>query len=361
MSDKKTLNINPDLFSFSKNNTRKKRSPKDKQDGIKIKESAPKKKNDSLKKKSILKMIRQHQEERYKKLFESNANHSSRVAVPSTSPNHNDFNKEFQEAKLFLENLTEKSNENTKIRNHTLRQYPVIPKSDSLLLHPSISPLTPLTAPLSNIIENNPIKLAMPLQAGGAPQYGCLKNGSLPTYRDYMNKTRKNQPIIIGGNAPISRQQVPNAANSIPSSPGHKELMEKKVNESLNRVNSIKQMATQLDHMKKSMEKPKKMKRKKTLRRTYKIGKSEVLPKVSVLVSNKTLRNNITTKKQLLKQDSIPNIKKYLIKRGFIKVGSVAPNDVLRKMYESAVMICGDVQNYNPENLLYNFMHGSDH
>ena len=35
-------------------------------------------------------------------------------------------------------------------------------------------------------------------------------------------------------------------------------------------------------------------------------------------------------------------------------------NAVLRKMYESAVMICGEVQNHNPDNLLYNYLNGGD-
>jgi hypothetical protein len=74
-----------------------------------------------------------------------------------------------------------------------------------------------------------------------------------------------------------------------------------------------------------------------------------------VLVSNKTIRKNITTKKTLLQQTSIQDIKKFLIKKGFIKVGSIAPNDVLRKMYETVNMMCGDVQNHNPDNLLYNY------
>ena len=77
---------------------------------------------------------------------------------------------------------------------------------------------------------------------------------------------------------------------------------------------------------------------------------------ISVLVSNKTIRNQISTKKQLLKQESIPDIKRYLVKHGFIKVGSITPNDILRKMYESALLICGEVTNHNPDNLLYNFM-----
>ena len=59
---------------------------------------------------------------------------------------------------------------------------------------------------------------------------------------------------------------------------------------------------------------------------------------------------------KMLKQISITEIRAYLIKHGFIKVGSTTPNDVLRKMYESALLICGDVQNHNKETLLYNFM-----
>ena len=121
----------------------------------------------------------------------------------------------------------------------------------------------------------------------------------------------------------------------------------------------MSQTAAKLQELKKQMR-PKKLKQKKTKRRTYKIGKSKVFPKVSVLVSNRTIRNNISTKKQLLKQVPIQEVKSYLMKRGFIKVGSTAPNDVLRKMYESAIMICGEVQNHNPENLLYNYLNGGD-
>jgi hypothetical protein len=40
---------------------------------------------------------------------------------------------------------------------------------------------------------------------------------------------------------------------------------------------------------------------------------------------------------------------------GFIKIGTNAPNDVLRQMYENTKLICGEVKNHNPENLLYNY------
>ena len=91
------------------------------------------------------------------------------------------------------------------------------------------------------------------------------------------------------------------------------------------------------------------------VKKAIEIIQSKKYPKVSVLVSNKTIRKNIYTNKTLLQQTSIEDIKKYLIKRGFIKVGSIAPNNVLRKMYESVMTICGDVYNHNSNNLLYNY------
>ena len=59
---------------------------------------------------------------------------------------------------------------------------------------------------------------------------------------------------------------------------------------------------------------------------------------------------------QQLKMIPIHEVRSYLIKKGFIKVGSNTPNNVLRKMYESALLICGEVKNHNPDNLLYNFL-----
>lgn len=359
MSDKKTLTLNPDLFSFSNNTTRKKRSKLD-PGGIKMKAVQPKKKNDTLKKKSILKMIRQHQEDRYKKLFEGDKSKPTTTNQPATQI----FNKEFQEAKLFLENLTEKKQEETKMKNHTLKQYPN-PTQNSLLLAPSSNVLA---QPMMNVTQNTLPSKPFHINTN-VPKYGCLKNGALPTYRNYMNQTRKNvsDPVIhIGGNTNSSKQEpmqinlpMQQAAQSLTIGGAKSEAVEKRINDSINRVKQMNQTAIKLQELKKQMR-PKKMKRKKTKRRTYKIGKSKVLPKVSVLVSNKTIRNNISTKKQLLKQVPLQDIKSYLMKRGFIKVGSTAPSDVLRKMYESAVMICGEVQNHNPDNLLYNYLNGGD-
>ena len=55
-----------------------------------------------------------------------------------------------------------------------------------------------------------------------------------------------------------------------------------------------------------------------------------------------------------LANKEINDIKTYLREHNLIKIGSSAPNDVLRKLYESA-MLAGEITNSNPEILLHNF------
>ena len=56
----------------------------------------------------------------------------------------------------------------------------------------------------------------------------------------------------------------------------------------------------------------------------------------------------------------ISDVRKFLVKKGLIRVGSTCPNDVLRKMYESVNLVCGEVQNHNSDNLLYNYLNQTD-
>jgi hypothetical protein len=353
MSEKKQINIDMGLFNVSGNKTRKKRPAAEKTNGIKIKQPSQKKKNDSLKKKSILKMIRQHQQERFNDLFDE-----KKKTPNSNEDKSSGFNKEFEEAQKFMQNLTEKTSIETFNKNKTLKQYPTT--TNSLLYHPSIDPInSPISEVTNSVIETSiaPSNIILkplmnnPIQA--APLYGCLKNGQLPTYRNYMNKTQKvfHNPVISGGTIEGEKQKE-KTINDV-----RNEMIEKRLSESINRVNQMKQVEQKLQQLKPNY-KPKKMKRKKTIRRTYKVGKSKMLPKVSVLVSNKTIRNNITTKSQLLKQTPIEEVKKHLIKYGLIKVGTIAPNDVLRKMYESSILMCGELYNHNPDYLLHNFVNG---
>ena len=58
-----------------------------------------------------------------------------------------------------------------------------------------------------------------------------------------------------------------------------------------------------------------------------------------------------------MREVPLQDVRKYLIQKGLIRVGSSCPNDVLRQMYESSMMMCGEIQNHNSDNLLYNYLH----
>uniref|UniRef100_A0A6C0I504 Uncharacterized protein n=1 Tax=viral metagenome TaxID=1070528 RepID=A0A6C0I504_9ZZZZ len=331
----KVITINESDFSLSKSPFTQKKKPKQKASGgIKVK-SKPKKKENTLKKRSIINMIRKHQKDRIDSLSKGDTDETDTPNVDKDP-----FNKDFNEAKDFLEQLTKqteiaKPNKTIKKRgNHTIPTAALtnFEYENVSLEFPSLS-LNTLEPSKQTFVPSN-------LQIKG-PLYGCLKNGSLPTYKKYINQTRRVDPI--------QKQQLP-VSRPI--------TISEDITETLKNASAIRQLDAKLKNDV-ITQRPRLTKQKRTMRRTYKVGRSKTSPQVGVLISNKTLRNNISAKTHTLRQVSIDEVKKHLIKHGLIKVGSIAPNDVLRKMYESAMLICGEVQNHNPDNILHNFL--NDH
>lgn len=366
--EKRTIKINTALFKIP--DTRKNRKPKEQKE---IKVKTPKKENNKTLKRSLLRFLRNHQERNLTQLNSSNKNEIDKPKANTTA----DFNSDFNESLEYLTKLAKENEKSSSINPHnkTLKHYPDYGKPS--MIEPIINTTLPIEL-LHNDFTNKITEKVQPSQPVSInykhypppPSYGCLKNGSLPTFRMWKNQTQKNfntnsstlnyKPILSNptehNSKPIintSSITTNNLSNINPIQNPNKtnNMIEKSIiTQNINKMTNI------------NNQKNKKFvkKQKKTLKRTYNVGKSKMYPKISVLVSNKTIRNNITTKSQLLKQIPIQEVKKHLIKKGFIRVGSIAPNDVLRKMYETSILMCGEIQNHNPDNLLYNYLHNSE-
>jgi hypothetical protein len=362
----KTITVNPDLFRFTNGGkTRKKRESR----GPEIKVKSPREKVKTLRKNHILRHIREQQNKNYKELIDSKP---TTVKSQNTAPIVNEFNNSFDESLKYMQALSEKT-EQMRNHNHTLKSYT---PAQSLLYHPNIDPTTQTILP--NFVQDSiPVQTPIHLEK---PKWGCLKNGQLPTYRNWINATQK-QPIFTNQTQVCAPQvSAINVAESLPiinetnastlakpdtlpqlisSTPLISNSIDEKHKLNTSFKNQLYQMKQKMEHTTNKPTKSHYPKRQRTVRRTYKLGKSKNKPIVGVLISNKTMRANVTTKKQLLNQTNIDEVKRYLIKNGFIRVGTSAPNDVLRKMHETAMMMCGEIQNHNPDNLLYNFLNST--
>ena len=96
-----------------------------------------------------------------------------------------------------------------------------------------------------------------------------------------------------------------------------------------------------------------------TTTKKYKLGRTPGSNVVGVLIKNNDTRSLITNELGVLKRESILEIRKYLHNHGLLKVGSDAPPDVLRNMYETA-KLTGEVNNVNKQVMLHNFIATAD-
>jgi hypothetical protein len=227
------------------------------------------------------------------------------------------------------------------------------------------------------------------------PDYGCLKNGNIPTFRQWTGQQpgmqRKTQRLNVryshGVSEPIGRGREreeeglqeysplpptmtvltpyssPETPDTVPREssfvPPILTLEERDAQEKAREINEkLKLKLLMKEREEEAQKREEEMgaklgKRKKTIRRKLHTGK--INDRVSILIPNKTIRNRFHNLTQKMHQTSIQEIKKYLLKRGFIKVGTSAPSEILRKMYEDLHMLGGEIQNLNGENIVYNF------
>ena len=231
-----------------------------------------------------------------------------------------------------------------------------------------LNPLDPSQNPNPNTNANtNPIVLK------DVP-YGCLRGGNKPTYRTYhRGQIIKPKPPQETHNTTLKRSLFSGTTSNLVSSelvadadadPMIQERQRKlrEIQENFHNQNQSTQatQATQAAQAQAALE-PQKIKNviKQTTTKKYKLGKAPGSNVVGVLIKNSDTRRKIQEEHGVLRRESIVEIRKYLHDHGLIKVGSDAPPDVLRNIYESAKMT-GEISNTNKHVMLHNFIKSDD-
>ena len=207
-------------------------------------------------------------------------------------------------------------------------------------------------------------------QAQAQPSYSNLKSGSRPTYRTWLRTTQKQKPVMrphiniledVTAPVPVPTElattfapvPVPTELVPVPT-----ELVPAALPNAL-ATTFVPTTFVPTTFVPTAMEKqpytPSLKPRRKRITRTlkYKLGK-HANGKVSVLIKNSQTRRKVQTEQALLKQKSILDIKNHLRSNNLLKVGSNAPNDVLRHLYEQSIL-AGQVENKAKETLLHNY------
>jgi hypothetical protein len=301
---RKTIQINPDFFKIGKK-TRKHKKEKKRLD---LRQTI---KPNNLKK-QLLTRIKNHQQAHKEKNEKSDTDNLDKFQT--------DFNSSLNYLQTMIKQKKEKKRKRTRKKKE---KNPQAPQSPIINTQPfTNSPDTP--------IQQNP-QLVSPQTRSQAPPYGCLKNGTKPTYSQYMKTLKKpntsKKPTLV----------LP------PKPPPTTEVLERK---------------EKLNKLKETMALPKKetilqtINKKRTIK-IFKLGKKG--GKVGVLVKSGKTRKKVREEHKILHSKCILEVKRYLRKHNLIKAGTAAPENILRKLYEDS-FLAGDIYNKNADILLHNYI-----
>jgi hypothetical protein len=397
MSNKK-IDINPDLFNIGgSSKTRKRKEKKEKSSHVPL--ISP-----NVLKNKLLKRIKEHKmketenlENNKKKLPNTN------VENISTKPNLVDlgtYTDEFNDSINYLQTLSKQKKvdeqkelhekKKRELEQRTVKNYQSILSSSSMP-HVNIDLPEELKEPLISV-NTSQLNFTTPSISltqspyKNEPPYGCLKNGSKPTYKDW-NRTQKNLVVsnpnlslVIDSNISSNTTERENRLNSLKNKIKEKKIIEQITANNIeivsplptggtniieNKTSSVETVTSlrpvvvnnldinnQLDNDEEINDK---RTIKKTIRRKYTLGKSKNNNSVGILLKDRGTRKKVLAAHRELKKKSINDIKSYLRDHNLIKVGSNAPNDVVRKIFESS-MLAGEITNSNTDTLLHNLM-----
>jgi hypothetical protein len=390
----KTIKVNPIFLSGEKAGfASKSKTRKEKPSGLSLGQS------NNIKKKLIARIKNFQQSSKPNTQFEKTKG-STMVDTNSNSINNNSINNSdvFSDSLQFLDNLAKDKHDKKQDRkNRTLKKkQPYNPGVSAGMMNiatelpPELDWNTISPPPIQKQIQQPQIQMQphpqpqpqpQPIQtpsisqwnAPPQPSYGNLKKGgSKPTYRNWVRTTQKNRHLPIPKpeinileniDTPIIVNNDNNDNNANNDNKNEEETHNiiinttEQVPEAI--VNNLIPPPSQPliippEIIKPSYKPSLKPKRKRVTRTLkYKLGK-HTNGKVSVLIKNSQTRRRIQTEHALLKQKSILDIKNYLRNKNLLKVGSNAPNDVLRHIYEQSIL-AGQIENKAKDTLIHNY------
>jgi len=165
------------------------------------------------------------------------------------------------------------------------------------------------------------------------PPWGILKNGKKPLYSEYKRTLRK----LDGEKRAIQQKSIHYERPILPIS-----------TENFERKSKLTKLQNKFSNKKKKRTHQTLKKKKR-----YTLGKHG--DSIGILIKSKATRKKIKREHKNLKKKKIKDIKLYLKKHGLIKVGSNAPEELCRSIYETAVL-SGEIYNNNANLLLHNFI-----
>jgi hypothetical protein len=397
MSNKK-IDINPDLFNIGSSSKTRKRREKKEKSSHNIPLISP-----NVLKNKLLKRIKEHKMKETENLENNKKNlPNTNVENISTKTNLVDlgtYTDEFNDSINYLQTLSKQKKvdeqkelyekKKRELEQKTVKNYQSILSSSSMP-HVNIDLPEILKEPLisvntSQLNFTDPSILLTQTLHKNEPPYGCLKNGSKPTYKVW-NKTQKNSTVlnpnlalVVDSNISSNTTERENRLNSLKNKFKEKKIIEQIKSNNIETVSPLPNNTTIIENNISSVEAINSIPHvvvnnlgiineidnneeindtrtiKKTIRRKYTLGKSRNKNSVGILLKDRGTRKKVLTAHRELKTKSINDIKSYLRDHNLIKVGSNAPNDVVRKIYESS-MLAGEITNNNTDTLLHNLM-----
>ena len=391
----KTIDINPALFKIGGSSNTKKNHGKNKIPTIKPLISP------NILKNKLLKRIKEHKLRETnslggsdkKKLQENNILNLDKPQLVDLET----YNDEFNDSINYLQTLSAQKKKE-ELHKKTVKNYQYNNTPSSSILNVNIDLPDELKEPLT-IINNeqfeakNDPPISLKYNVDNVVPYGILKGGIKPTHREW-SRTHKNynltssQQIINQPKLLSNMNQTPQSSLDIANKEGIKnrelrlralqEKIKQKQTENIN--NSIttivpeekssidfkdQMMPIQVQQvlpqqvqqvLPQQVQNPQFKKTiKKTIIKKYTLGKQKNKNSVGILLKDRNTRKKVIDAHKILKNKPITDVKNKLREHNLIKVGSNAPNDVIRKIYEES-MLAGEIININSDTLLHNFI-----